>query len=115
MCQIGFVEPNCLAHIKAMIPEKILISPPGHTVLHQLLHFPLSLTVDDDRYAHLLAVTPTGKALQQGDMKHIMQPLQANRKSQAVGLEAHPLNHPVWTNEPRFKLTVAQMSNKMGT
>ena len=72
-----------------------------------MLHFPLGLTIDDDRYGHLLAVTPTGEAAQKGDMKHIVQALQAGRKLQAVGLRTHTLHHPVWPNESRFKLTVA--------
>ena len=107
MSKIGFIQPDCLAHIKATIPDKILTSSPGHTVAHQLLHFPLSFTIDYDRYGYLLAITPTGKVLQKGDMKHIMQLLQASRKLQAVGLVAHTLHHLVWANEPRFKLTVA--------
>ena len=107
MCQIGFIQPDSLAHIKATIPNKVLTLSPGHTVAHQLLHFPLGLTIDNDRYGHLLAVTPTGKAAQKGDMKHIVQSLQAGRKLQAVGLRAHTLHHPVWPNESRFKLTVA--------
>ena len=64
MCQIGFVQPDSLAHIKATIPDKVLTLSPGHMVAHQLLHFPLGLTVDYDRYGHLLSVTPTGKAVQ---------------------------------------------------
>ena len=56
-----------------------------------------------------------GKALQKGDMKHIVQVLQASRKLQAVVLGAHTLHHPVWPNEPRFKLTVALQSNKTST
>ena len=72
-----------------------------------MLHFPLGLTIDDDRYGHLLAVTPTGKAAQKGDMKHIVQSLQASRKLQAVDLGVHTLYHPVRPNESRFKLTVA--------
>ena len=107
MCQIGFIQPDCLVHVKATIPDKILMSSPGHTVAHQLLHFPLGLTVDDDWYGHLLAITPIGKVPQKGDMKHIMQLLQASRKLQALGLGAHMLHHPVWPNEPRFKLTGA--------
>ena len=64
MCQIGFIQPDSLAHIKATIPNKVLMLSPGHAVVHQLLHFPLGLTVDDDRYGHLLSITPTGKAAQ---------------------------------------------------
>ena len=48
-------------------------------------------------------------------MKHIMQSLQASGKLQAVDLGAYMLHHPVWPNEPRFKLTVALQSNKMST
>ena len=107
MCQIGFIQPDSLAHIKTTILNKVLTLSPGHTVAHQLFHFPLGLTIYDDRYGHLLAVTPTGKAAQKGDMKHIVQALQAGRKLQAVGLRAHTLHHPVWPNESRFKLTVA--------
>ena len=107
MYQIGFIQPDYLAHVKATIPDKILTASSGHTVVHHLLNFPLGLTVDDDRYDHLLAVTPTVKVPQEGDMKHIMQLPQASRKLQAIGLGAHMLHHPVWANEPRFKLMVA--------
>ena len=75
-------------------------------MVHQLLQLPLGLAIDDDWYGHLLAVTSTRKALQQGDMKHTMQPLQASRKLQAVGMGAHTLHHTVWPNELTFKLTV---------
>ena len=64
MCQIGFIQPDSLAHIKATILNKVLTLSPGHTVAHQLLHFPLGLTVDNDRYGHLLSITPMGKAAQ---------------------------------------------------
>ena len=64
MCQIGFIQPDSLAHIKATILNKVLTLSPGHTVAHQLLHFPLGLTVDSDRYGYLLSITPTGKAAQ---------------------------------------------------
>ena len=53
------------------------------------------------------ALTIVLPIMKQQHMKHIMQSLQASRKLQTVGLGAHMVHHPVWANEPRFKLTVA--------